>query len=75
MRLVFIFTAFLVAISSFYAGLEQYLEPAKIKEEIKRELAELDIGFNINLFNEDITNGIGIASQYRYEVEPSSVVR
>lgn len=56
-----------------YAGLKEYLEPARIKEEIKAEIAELDIGFNVDLINADIAEGIGIASQYRYEVEPSYV--
>jgi len=56
-----------------HAGLRKYLENADLKEEIKAEIAELDIGFNVDIFDLNITEGIGIATGYRYEVEPSYI--
>ncbi|MBT3786632.1 hypothetical protein HOF92_16780, partial [bacterium] len=56
-----------------HAGLKNYLESAKIKEEIKNEIAELDIGFKVDLFDLNLAEGVGISSRYRYEVEPSYI--
>ncbi|PCJ21552.1 MAG: hypothetical protein COB02_02850 [Candidatus Cloacimonadota bacterium] len=56
---------------NFYAGIQDYLEPAKIKQKIKEEVASLDIGFDVKLLDLKAFEALGISSKYKYEVEPS----
>jgi len=58
-------------ISNSSAGIKDWLDPANLKEEIKKEIAELDIGFKVDLVDLNLAEGIGISTRYRYEVEPS----
>ena len=72
MRFLFFFILALTLLApSSHAGIKDWLSPAKLKEEIKREIAELDIKFKVDLVDLNLAEGIGISSRYRYEVEPS----
>ncbi len=51
--------------------MEKYLDKAKLKEQIAKEITNLDLHFDMNLGSIDIIDGINIAGKYRYQVEPS----
>lgn len=68
-----ILTALLAALLHFeaHAGLGEILEPGKIVEKVKEEIADLDINFDADLGDLDLAQGLNLSAKYRYEVEPS----
>ncbi len=48
-----------------------FLEPAKIIEKIRQQIAKQDIGVSIGLIDGEIFNGFSTALRYRLESEPS----
>ncbi|HEX7672666.1 MAG TPA: hypothetical protein VF412_00775 [Bdellovibrio sp.] len=48
-----------------------FLEPAKIIEKIRQQIAKQDIGVGVGLIDADILNGFSTALRYRLESEPS----
>lgn len=72
-RSVFLASVLMTSVftTSAHAELQQFLDKAKIKTEIKEEIADLDINFSADLGDIDIVQGINLSAKYRYEVEPS----
>lgn len=50
-----------------------FLEPAKLAQTIKKEVAKQSIGANMNLVSADILDGVSAALKYRIQSEPSYV--
>lgn len=50
-----------------------FLEPAKLTQAIKKEVAKQSIGANVNLVSADILDGVSAALKYRIQSEPSYV--
>jgi hypothetical protein len=71
MRINFLAVLFFLCFGFSQAGIKDYLNPEKLKKSIKKEIAELDIKFKLKLLDVNVAEGVGIASGYRYEVEPS----
>jgi len=71
MRINLLVALFVLCFGYSQAGIKDYLKPEKIKGSIKKEIAELDIKFKLKLLDVNVAEGVGIASGYRYEVEPS----
>jgi len=66
----------IIVISTTYADdkvsiVEKYLDKAKLKEQIAKEITKLDLHFDMNLGSVDIIDGINLSGKYRYQVEPS----
>ena len=58
---------------SLFTGFRRHLVKSKWGKRIVNEIADIDIRFNLKLFDLDLYEGVGIGSRYRYEVEPSYV--
>lgn len=56
-----------------YAGISEFLFTPKLKEELKEQVAEMDVKFDIKLADLELASGVGISSKYRYEVEQSDI--
>jgi hypothetical protein len=62
--------ALLLSVNS-QAKLSDILTEAKVQENIRDYVAERVITANVNLFDLNLFEGIGISSRYRYQIEPS----
>ena len=58
---------------TLFAGFRRHIVKTKWGKRVVDEIADIDIRFNIKLFDLDLYEGVGIGSKYRYEVEPSYV--
>ncbi|HWU44532.1 MAG TPA: hypothetical protein VN132_13870, partial [Bdellovibrio sp.] len=59
-----------IAPHSSYASWE-FLQPTKLIEKIRDQIAKQNIGLDLNLFNGDIFRGFSTALNYRLQSEPS----
>ena len=56
---------------NFFSAIKRHLEPANIKRAVKEGIAELEVDFDIDLFDISVIDGIKTSLEYRYELEPS----
>lgn len=57
--------------SGAHAELKEVFSKSYLEGKVRDEIADLEIGFDIDLLDIDIAEGVGISSRYRYQVEPS----
>ncbi|OIQ20792.1 MAG: hypothetical protein BM556_02280 [Bacteriovorax sp. MedPE-SWde] len=69
----YIVLALILTSYSSHASIKSLFSWANIKERIVTEVANLDISFDVDLIDSDITRGVGTNIFYKYEVEPSFI--
>lgn len=73
MKRLLLFTIIFVSQANALASFTDHFKWTKIKERIVSEVANMDVSFDLDLVNSDITRGVGSKIFYKYEVEPSFI--
>lgn len=58
---------------SVFASFRDLFTWAGIKDRVVSEVANMSVSFDLDAINSDVTQGVGVKSFYKYEVEPSFV--
>jgi len=70
---IFVTFVALVVVTNTCMAMPAFLEPAKIIQNIKKEIAKVKIDKDFTIFDNTMIDGIGQGVKYRFESEPSYV--